>query len=580
MRKQKIIVFFICVLLTITTSLITGGKLISDKNDTNTGIGIKGNLGPFLSFDPTSYYCRDLFIGEVDITTFEIWNSGCCSLVYDLYEECNWVDVNPAAGSSTGEHDTITIEIDTSSLSDGLHRCDIQINSNSGEGVFSVYINVLTATTPKLTFSPRIYDFGDMLEGEMDTTSFDIWNCGIDTITYSLSGTSDWIDISPLSGSSTGEHDTITVILNTSNLTTGHHLFDIQITSNDGNNVFNVRVNIVAANSPVLSIFPKSHDFGYMLEGTCSSITFEIWNLGKGYLTYTLTKNCDWIDITPKSGLSTGEHDIITIKVNTTNLQSGPYWDKISIVSNGGSELFSVSLEISEGYTDLTVEEAWNLLSDTNNGIQIPIDVRYDHEWTEEHIDTPAPEDPKHHCLCEWSDETYLQEFMSLYQGEEIIVYCKSGGRSATAANALVENDFDGTIYNMLGGITEWKNAGYPIKSNQAPELPTITGPEIGKPGEQYEYTIVTTDIEGNDVYYYINWGDNQEEIRIGPYASDEIVTLSHIYAEKGTYNLRVKATDIYEADSDWSTHETTMTRFPFIYTFIQWLLQLFGFGS
>lgn len=43
---------------------------------------------------------------------------------------------------------------------------------------------------------------------------------------------------------------------------------------------------------------------------------------------------------------------------------------------------------------------------------------------------------------------------------KDILVYCGSGGRSATASQTLVDNGFP-SVYNMLGGITSWKNAGY-----------------------------------------------------------------------------------------------------------------------
>jgi len=44
---------------------------------------------------------------------------------------------------------------------------------------------------------------------------------------------------------------------------------------------------------------------------------------------------------------------------------------------------------------------------------------------------------------------------------DEILVYCGSGGRSQTASGILDSNGFT-KVYNMLGGITAWKSAGYP----------------------------------------------------------------------------------------------------------------------
>jgi parallel beta-helix repeat protein len=44
---------------------------------------------------------------------------------------------------------------------------------------------------------------------------------------------------------------------------------------------------------------------------------------------------------------------------------------------------------------------------------------------------------------------------------DSILVYCGSGGRSVTASGILDSNGFT-EVYNMLGGITAWKSAGYP----------------------------------------------------------------------------------------------------------------------
>lgn len=43
-----------------------------------------------------------------------------------------------------------------------------------------------------------------------------------------------------------------------------------------------------------------------------------------------------------------------------------------------------------------------------------------------------------------------------------VVVYCRSGNRSAIAARTLVENDYS-QVYDM-GGILSWTNAGYPVE--------------------------------------------------------------------------------------------------------------------
>ena len=51
---------------------------------------------------------------------------------------------------------------------------------------------------------------------------------------------------------------------------------------------------------------------------------------------------------------------------------------------------------------------------------------------------------------------------VNLNPDDEILLYCRTGIRSATAARILNENGYQ-KVYNMLGGITAWNNAGYTV---------------------------------------------------------------------------------------------------------------------
>ncbi len=127
----------------------------------------------------------------------------------------------------------------------------------------------------------------------------------------------------------------------------------------------------------------------------------------------------------------------------------------------------------------------------------------------------------------------------------------------------------------MLGGITAWKQAGYPTKPNTPPNTPGITGDTKGKPGEEYYYTFTTTDLDSDDVYYYVNWSDNTTNQLFGSFNSGEEVTLNHTWSEKGTYIVKVKARDIYGSESDYATLEIKMPRTG-ITIFHQFLFRFF----
>jgi rhodanese-related sulfurtransferase len=227
------------------------------------------------------------------------------------------------------------------------------------------------------------------------------------------------------------------------------------------------------------------------------------------------------------------------------------------------------------GYTNITVQQAYSFLTNTSNGIQIPIDVRTPSEWAIAHIDTPAPENPQHWPYLQMGQN--LSKFIELYKGKEVILYCKAGARSFIATKLLIANNFTGTIYNMIGGIDAWIAAGYPTKPNSPPNTPVITGEKKGKIGQEYQYIFNTTDPEQDDVYYYVNWSDNTSNQLIGPYYSGEEAALNHIWSEKGTYTVKVKARDIYGAESDYATLEIKM---PYSYNptlqFLELLFQRF----
>jgi hypothetical protein len=121
---------------------------------------------------------------------------------------------------------------------------------------------------------------------------------------------------------------------------------------------------------------------------------------------------------------------------------------------------------------------------------------------------------------------------------------------------------------------------------NQPPEAPLIDGPGTGKPGVTYRYNVSTVDSDGDNVSYFIDWGDNTSTGWVGPYASGTGVTVSHSWSKKGAYDIRAKAKDVFGNESTWSTLKVQMPQeLAFLQTFFAQLLgrligrfPLFGF--
>lgn len=98
------------------------------------------------------------------------------------------------------------------------------------------------------------------------------------------------------------------------------------------------------------------------------------------------------------------------------------------------------------------------------------------------------------------------------------------------------------------------------IIPNDPPDAPVIDGPTEGEAGVSYDYTFVATDPDENDVYYWIVWGDGCPAVEwIGPFASDEVITVNHTFAEQGTYTISAKAKDIHELEGPWGFLDVEM---------------------
>lgn len=105
-------------------------------------------------------------------------------------------------------------------------------------------------------------------------------------------------------------------------------------------------------------------------------------------------------------------------------------------------------------YQTVTVEQAHHMIKESCLPNLVILDVRYQCEYDMGHLSGAI--------LIPLSElETRVGE-LEEHKNHEIIVYCKSGYRSQIACEIFVKYNFT-KVYNMLGGILAWIDAGYPI---------------------------------------------------------------------------------------------------------------------
>ncbi|UCD12994.1 MAG: hypothetical protein JSW60_05355 [Thermoplasmatales archaeon] len=119
------------------------------------------------------------------------------------------------------------------------------------------------------------------------------------------------------------------------------------------------------------------------------------------------------------------------------------------------------------------------------------------------------------------------------------------------------------------------------ISINEPPNKPAKpSGPTNGKAGTSYTYSSTTTDPDGDQVYYWFDWGDNTSSSWVGPYVSGAPGNASHTWTLQGSYNIQVKSKDVYGMESIWSDPlSVTMPKnkaFNFNFDLLDWLFERF----
>ncbi|HWR27207.1 MAG TPA: PKD domain-containing protein, partial [Candidatus Thermoplasmatota archaeon] len=93
-----------------------------------------------------------------------------------------------------------------------------------------------------------------------------------------------------------------------------------------------------------------------------------------------------------------------------------------------------------------------------------------------------------------------------------------------------------------------------PIQDNLPPNNPNRpSGPVSGTINVESAYTTNTTDPNNDQVYYMWDWGDGTQSSWLGPFNSGQSTQANHSWEEKGSYDIKVKAKDTNNSESNWS---------------------------
>jgi nitrous oxidase accessory protein len=168
---------------------------------------------------------------------------------------------------------------------------------------------------------------------------------------------------------------------------------------------------------------------------------------------------------------------------------------------------------LAANYTDVSVTEAKTMI-DQKPSLVI-LDVRNQSEYDAGHIRNAK-------LIPVWQLATRLNE---LNETDEILVYCRSGVRSAAASLNLSDSGFS-HVYNMLGGIIAWVNATYPVYVKYSSIQEAINNATTGdtirvSSGSYYEHLTINKTI--------ILQGENKDTTTISGSGSGTVVDVTSV---------------------------------------------------
>ncbi|UCF13282.1 MAG: VCBS repeat-containing protein [Thermoplasmatales archaeon] len=111
--------------------------------------------------------------------------------------------------------------------------------------------------------------------------------------------------------------------------------------------------------------------------------------------------------------------------------------------------------------------------------------------------------------------------------------------------------DNDGKIDFLTGGVQGVVRL-YINNFKQIPPLrPSIRQPTEFHPNRELEFGFTAHDVNDDDIYYYIDWGNGKNTGWLGPYASGEGIDIGHIWRRPCSFVVSVKAKDD-DGEGDW----------------------------
>jgi len=209
----------------------------------------------------------------------------------------------------------------------------------------------------------------------------------------------------------------------------------------------------------------------------------------------------------------------------------------------------------SDGYIET---DAWTVFGDPSLQIR---------------TDTPEEMTVNHDEIISIGAETFELEVVgvenalcAITNGNELLGYGYSDEDDIAVINFFEPIEFTEeailvvTAYNKIPYITPIQ-----VGNSYPPTIPVINGPTVGRINKEYEFTALSDDPEGDQIYYMFDWGDETQSEWVGPVDSGNQVTITHTWTNIGSYSIKAKAMDVEQSRSRWTEPYSVIMDVPIL---------------
>jgi hypothetical protein len=208
---------------------------------------------------------------------------------------------------------------------------------------------------PSLQVSSDSLDFDSTLV----SLPLEIHNIGGDVVIWEIEVGVAWASPDRSVGVTADQPDVVNVTVDRSGRSPGHYVGLLRVTSNAGEADVGLAMDIISeVTEPDLCVTSA----GLAFDSTLTEITFDIENCGTGELSWAVSVDSLWADVSPSSGTTTTEVDTVTVTVDRRSRAAGHYTGMVTVTSGGGDSTVAISMDVPALTTrsgQIGEDEAW-----------------------------------------------------------------------------------------------------------------------------------------------------------------------------------------------------------------------------